>query len=150
MVVLRFAGVLVKDTLGGMPLARIGYRAIGLVVAAAVLAACGSTAAVTRVDANAFATTVADPAVVVLDVRTPEEFATGHLANAINVDASGDDFDARIAQLDPAKTYAVYCRSGNRSQVAVARMAEAGFTDIVELESGIVGWQAAGLPISNG
>lgn len=112
-----------------------------------LLTACGSSAGATRVDANAFATTVADPAVVVLDVRTPAEFATGHLANAINIDAQSGSFEQQIAALDPDKTYAVYCRSGNRSQGAVATMSDAGFMNIVELESGIVGWQAAGLPI---
>ena len=125
------------------------FRVAVLVAAALILTACGGTSGATRVDANAFATTVADPAVVVLDVRTPAEFATGHLANAINIDAQGVNFEQQIASLDKGKTYAVYCRSGNRSQGAVAKMAEAGFTNIVELESGIVGWQSAGLPIVN-
>lgn len=123
---------------------------VGLIFAALVLTACSGASAATRVDAMAFADTVADPAVVVLDVRTPEEFATGHLANAINIDAQSAAFDAQISMLDQSKTYAVYCRSGNRSQGAVAKMADAGFTNIVELESGIVGWQAAGLPVVNG
>ena len=133
-----------------MHFARFSKRVVALLLATVVLAACGSAAAVTRVDAPTFATTVADPSIVVLDVRTPAEFATGHLANAINIDAQGADFDDQIAQLDPTKTYAVYCRSGNRSQAAVERMSDAGFTNIVELESGILGWQSAGLPIVNG
>ena len=144
---LRFADS--EYTLGGMQKSR-ALRAAALAVVALVLTACGSSSGATRVDANAFATTVADPAVVVLDVRTPAEFATGHLANAINIDAQSGSFDAQIAALDPTKTYAVYCRSGNRSQGAVSKMSDAGITNIVELESGIVGWQAAGLPIING
>lgn len=129
-----------------MQIARVVKSAIALVVVSLFLAACGSSAA-TRVDAQGFATTVSDPAVVVLDVRTPGEFASGHLANAINIDVEGAGFDADIANLDKTKTYAVYCRSGNRSQVAVSKMTDAGFTNIVELESGINGWIAAGLPL---
>lgn len=125
------------------------FNVAWLVAAAVLLTACGAASSATRVDAGTFATTVADPAVVVLDVRTPEEFATGHLANAINIDAQSGSFEQQIASLDKDKTYAVYCRSGNRSQGAVAKMTDAGFANIVELESGIVGWQSAGLPIVN-
>lgn len=100
-----------------------------------------------RVDANAFADVVATPGVTVIDVRTPEEFASGHIAGAVNYDVQGPDFAAQVAALDPAGTYAVYCRSGNRSQPAVAAMASAGIPGIYELESGIVGWQDAGLPV---
>ncbi|MFY9230830.1 MAG: rhodanese-like domain-containing protein, partial [Candidatus Nanopelagicales bacterium] len=57
------------------------------------------------------------------------------------------DFLNQIAGLDPAGTYAVYCRSGNRSQVAVAEMSNAGINGIYELESGTTGWSQAGLPL---
>lgn len=79
---------------------------------------------------------------VVIDVRTPEEFAEGHLPDAVNIDLQGS-FEDEIATLDPDATYVVYCRSGNRSAVAAATMAEAGFTDVYDL-GGIVDWQAAG------
>ena len=104
-------------------------------------------AAPERVDATRFAEVVASPGVTILDVRTPEEFAEGHLEGAVNYNVQGPDFAAQIAGLDPAGTYAVYCRSGNRSQAAVAAMAQAGILGIYELESGIVGWQDAGLPV---
>lgn len=99
-----------------------------------------------RVDATTFAAAVATPGVTIVDVRTPEEFATAHIDGAVNIDVEGADFGAGIAALDPAKTYAVYCRSGNRSQVAVAQMSQAGFSHIYELETGINGWTNAGLP----
>jgi rhodanese-related sulfurtransferase len=99
-----------------------------------------------RVDAARFAEVVASPGVTIVDVRTPEEFAAGHIDGAVNYNVEGPDFAAQIGALDPAGTYAVYCRSGNRSQAAVAAMSQAGIPGIYELESGIVGWEAAGLP----
>ena len=111
---------------------------------AAVVAA---PAAPERVDAAGFAEVVASPGVTIIDVRTPEEFAEGHIEGAVNYNVQGPDFATQIGGLDPAGTYAVYCRSGNRSQAAVSAMAQAGIPGIYELESGIVGWQDAGLPV---
>lgn len=99
-----------------------------------------------RVDAAAFANAVATPGVSIVDVRTPEEFAAGHIEGAVNFDVEGVDFSGQIATLDPAGTYAVYCRSGNRSQAAVAQMSAAGINGIYELSTGITGWAAAGYP----
>lgn len=104
-------------------------------------------AAPERVDAAAFSEVVDSPGVTIIDVRSPEEFAEGHITGAINYNVEGPDFASQIATLDPAGTYAVYCRSGNRSQVAVSEMANSGIPGIYELESGIVGWQDAGLPV---
>ena len=104
-------------------------------------------AAPERVDAAAFASVVGAPGVTTIDVRTPEEFAAGHIEGAVNMNVEGPDFATQIAGLDPAGVYAVYCRSGNRSQVAVSAMTQAGIPGIYELESGIVGWQDAGLPV---
>jgi len=111
---------------------------------AAIVAA---PAAPERVDAPGFAEVVASPGVTIIDVRTPEEFAAGHIEGAVNYNVEGPDFATQIAGLDPAGTYAVYCRSGNRSQVAVSAMAQGGIPGIYELESGIVGWEDAGLPV---
>lgn len=90
------------------------------------------------------------PGVTIIDVRTPEEFATGHLAGAELIDVSAPGFAEAIRAFDPAGRYLVYCRSGNRSQAAVAAMAQAGFTDVAELDGGIRAWQAAGLPVTGG
>ena len=100
-----------------------------------------------RVDAGTFAAAVATPGVTVVDVRTPEEFASGHIEGAVNIDVEGPDFATGIAGLDPSKTYAVYCRAGNRSQVAVAQMSQAGIAHIYELQTGINGWTSAGYPV---
>ena len=101
-----------------------------------------------RVGTAEFAAVIEQPGVVILDVRTPEEFADGHIAGAVNIPVQQADFAGRVAQLDPNTTYAVYCRSGNRSQPAVAAMKDAGITTIYELDSGTKGWTSAGLPLT--
>jgi rhodanese-related sulfurtransferase len=57
------------------------------------------------------------------------------------------NFDSEIAKLDKSATYAVYCRSGRRSQVAVDRMKDAGFTNLFNLNAGVEDWVSAGLPL---
>ena len=72
---------------------------------------------------------------IVIDVRTPEEFAAGHLEGAMLIDIKDASFDSKIAALDPDAAYIVYCRSGNRSAQAVERMRGAGIDDITDLGS---------------
>ena len=64
---------------------------------------------------------------VIIDVRTPAEFASGHLDGAVNIDVQSPDFAAQIMELDPNGEYFVYCRSGNRSGQAIAQMNQMGF-----------------------
>ena len=104
-------------------------------------------AAPERVDPAMFANVVATPGVQIIDVRSPEEFAQGHIEGAVNYNVEGPDFVAQISALDPMGTYAVYCRSGNRSQVAVNAMSSIGINGIFELESGIISWEDAGFPV---
>ncbi len=97
-----------------------------------VLVGCGSSAgpAVTKVDA---ATAVGMLGTrTVLDVRTPAEFAAGHVAGARNLDVEAPGFAAQLGALDPAGAYLVYCHSGRRSALAAEQMAKAGFGDIVD------------------
>ena len=84
---------------------------------------------------------------VILDVRTPEEFSEGHLAGAILVDFYEADFADRIAELDPDVPYLLYCRSGNRSGETSKMMEDLGFTDVAEIDGGIVSWIDSGLPL---
>ncbi len=98
-------------------------------------------------DPAAFAAAAARPGTVVLDVRTPAEFADGHLAQAVNLDVNSADFRDRLGQLDKNASYAVYCRSGHRSATALAAMADLGFTSAVHLDGGITAWQGAGRPV---
>jgi len=109
-----------------------------------------SPAAGAHLTASDFSTAMKAPGTVVLDVRTPAEFASGHLPQAKNIDIEGSDFAAKIAALDKSTTYAVYCRSGNRSGVAMEQMAAAQFTHVYDLAGGIGAWQTMGGPMSMG
>ena len=100
-----------------------------------------------RVGVAEFANVIASPGVTIVDVRTPQEFADGHIEGAVNIPVELPDFMDQVSQLDPSGTYAVYCRSGNRSQPAVAGMSSVGINGIYELESGTTGWTSEGQPL---
>ena len=87
------------------------------------------------------------PDVQLVDVRTPEEFSEGHLENAINIDVTADDFDAKVVGLDKEKPVMVYCKSGGRSAKASARLKELGFKNISDLEGGITNWTNEDKPV---
>jgi len=72
---------------------------------------------------------------IIIDVRTPQEFATGHLTGAINIDINAADFDQKINALNPTLRYLIYCRSGNRSAQALVRMQSLGFDNTLDLGS---------------
>ena len=67
---------------------------------------------------------------VILDVRTPKEFAEEHVPNAVNIDFLNPNFKAEISKLDKADSYKVYCRSGRRSGQAIIMMKQLGFKKI--------------------
>lgn len=83
---------------------------------------------------------------IVLDVRTPEEFASGRIDPAINIDVNGSDFEKKINSLDKNKTVLVYCLAGVRSKKAATILANKGFK-VYNLEGGIKAWSAQGLPV---
>ena len=90
----------------------------------------------------------ATPTAQVLDVRTKEEFATGHLPKAVLIPWTDKDFAARAAkELDPGKPLLVYCRSGRRSAEAAAALVKLGFSDVRNVGGGILAWEKAKLPI---
>ena len=95
-----------------------------------------------------FAALIAQKGVVVLDVRTAEEFAEGHIAGAVNIDVNAVDFEKKVASLLLKKgtPLAVYCRSGRRSANACGILAKAGYKNISNLSTGIIGWTEAGKP----
>jgi len=82
----------------------------------------------------------------VLDVRTPGEFAEGHIQNALNIDWNGANFDAQVSKLDKKSPVFVYCLSGGRSASAASQLRTLGFTKVLELDGGMMGWRSAGLP----
>jgi rhodanese-related sulfurtransferase len=133
--------------------------AISAMFAVTSLSACSSDTATTssaspatgqHVAASDFATALKAPGTIVLDVRTPAEFNAGHLPQAQLVDIEAPDFATKIAALDKNATYAVYCRTGNRSGTALEQMSAAGFTHVYDLADGIVAWQSMGGPMATG
>lgn len=98
----------------------------------------------THLAPSEFAGAMALPGTTVIDVRTPEEFASGHLPNAVNIDIRGAGFATQVLALDKNGTYAVYCHTGNRSGVALQQMASAGFAHAFDLSGGIEAWSSYG------
>jgi rhodanese-related sulfurtransferase len=84
---------------------------------------------------------------VLLDVRTPEEFAEGFIAGAVNLDYKADQFEHKLDSLDKSRTYLVYCAAGGRSDKAAQIMKAKGFTSIVTLDGGMNAWTADGRPV---
>lgn len=124
--------------------------AMAAIASVGILAGCSSSnEAVKKVDPVEFSEVVNQPGIVILDVRTPEEFSAGHIANAININLQSSDFASEVSKLDKNATVAVYCRSGNRSGVATAQMAELGFVDMYDMQGGILDWEAAGGQVVN-
>lgn len=119
--------------------------AVAAIASVGLLAGCSSSnEAIKKVAPVEFSDAINQPGVIVLDVRTPEEFSAGHLPNAININLKGADFAGEVSKLDKNATVAVYCRSGNRSGVATEQMAELGFVDMYDMQGGILDWEAAG------
>ncbi|MBK8581772.1 MAG: thioredoxin [Flavobacteriales bacterium] len=87
------------------------------------------------------------PSAPLLDVRTPEEFLKGHLAHALNWNWTDGQFKQMVGELDPSKPVFVYCLSGGRSGAAVGMLQSKGFTQVYELQGGIMKWNAANLPV---
>ena len=89
----------------------------------------------------------ADTSAIILDVRQPEEFAEGHLAQAINLDWLNQTvFINGLAKLNKQKTYYIYCRSGRRSQAAAGKLKAEGF-QVIDLKGGYLHWVELGLPV---
>lgn len=124
------------------------YRLILLlIIPFAVLSCNGQTSKnVKTIEATVFAEKIAaTPNAQILDVRTPEEYVSGHIDNAANVNWNGTDFVVKTSALDKTKPVFVYCKSGGRSKQAAAKLEELGFTTIYELQGGMLKWDAAGL-----
>ena len=135
--------------------------AVGVLLAPVGLAGCSSSEAApapapttaieqpaspVRVGVTDWMAAALSPGTVIIDVRTPEEFAAGHVAGALNIPVEYPDFAAQVAALDPASTYAIYCRSGNRSAVATQQMAQQGYLHLFDLDGGFAELEAAGMP----
>lgn len=90
---------------------------------------------------------LAEKNAILLDVRTPEEYARGFIHNALNIDYNNAQFENNINALDKEKTYLVYCLSGGRSGEAAKLMRAKGFKQVYELSGGILAWKKESLPL---
>jgi phage shock protein E len=114
-------------------------------------AASSSTVATgSHLDPAAFESHMTQAGTILVDVRTPTEFAAGHIQGATNVDVESAAFATQIAALDKSKTYALYCHSGRRSGIALAAMQQVGFTHVYDLQGGIQNWTATGRTLVTG
>jgi phage shock protein E len=95
----------------------------------------------------AFAQKMAAEKGQVIDVRTPKEYQSGHIENAVNMHVYDKDFEQRVEKLDKTKPVYVYCKAGGRSAEAVEIMEKKGFKKIVELDGGMDAWLEAGKPV---
>lgn len=124
-----------------------------LALAAGLLFALGAVAdEVKFIDQETLLIRLADQKddLVVLDVRTPVEYAAGHVPGAINI--SYDQLETRIGELDGArsKQVIVYCRSGRRTALALQILQANGFEQLAHLEGDMLAWQAANRPLVSG
>ena len=124
--------------------------ALLLVLTLAVTGAAGS--AVTNVTVGKAQILMKDragkPDFVILDVRTREEFAEGHIDGAVELDIKSRDFEKGLRTLHRNKSYLVYCRTGNRSRQATIAMEALGFRSILHMNEGIVKWKQQNLPLA--
>ncbi|MFN0126627.1 MAG: rhodanese-like domain-containing protein [Verrucomicrobiales bacterium] len=88
------------------------------------------------------------PALTIIDVRTPEEYSKGCLANSVNIDFRGKDFKEALAKLDKSTPCLVHCAVGGRSAKTRDLMKSLGFKTIYHLEGGIKAWEKAGGPLT--
>ena len=100
-----------------------------------------------NMEVKEFAELIADPSVVILDVRKADEFAEGHIKGAILIDQFQSDFvEQAQAKLPKEKAIAIYCRSGRRSANAAGKLADVGYK-CVNLKGGILAWKEAKMPV---
>lgn len=113
-----------------------------ILFAATMMVGCNNSKATKSfdsVDASRFAEVIEDGQVLIIDTRSPEEFNEGHIPGAVNINIDGEDFEAKVAELDKSRPVAVYCRGGRRSKEAAAHMVSCGL-DVTELSNGILSW----------
>jgi thioredoxin len=114
------------------------------IVAFFTLAACNAGTSQNLLDVDKFEAKLNSSAdAQIVDVRTPEEFGSGHLLNASNINIDDAAFDTQIGKLDKAKPTFVYCLAGGRSANAVKKLKDAGFTELYDMKGGFRAWSGA-------
>lgn len=116
-------------------------KTLGMVCLLGMAACQNAQPAFESVDAATFEKQISAPEVQLIDVRTPEEYAAGHIAESKNIDSGNADFEAICKkELDSQRPVAVYCRSGRRSKIAAEQLTKMGF-QVVELNGGFNEWK---------
>ena len=101
-------------------------------------------------EAPAYKQKMVEENVVLLDVRTPKEFAQGKIPEAINLDFYHDGFAEKLEKLDKNNTYMVYCAAGRRSKHALSLLKDKGFKSVYDLKGGMKAWRKAGFEVDEG
>ncbi|HRP58191.1 thioredoxin domain-containing protein [Agriterribacter sp.] len=84
----------------------------------------------------------------IIDVRTPEEFQSGHIATAKNINIYDTDFKDRLKKLNKEEPVFVYCKVGGRSAKAAKILRELGFTNVYDLQGGMMAWESNKFPVA--
>lgn len=122
----------------------------GAMVALAALGVAGCSSTAAESSSSTSPATIQTAGATIIDVRTPQEYADGHLEGATNIDVSAPTFATAIATLPKSGSYVVYCRSGNRSATATQEMTAAGFTNVTDAGGLQEAEAATGLPVVSG
>lgn len=131
----------------------IGCKVITLMALLFLIAGCGKRGGAFKIlKPEAFQEKIATYAQngQLVDVRTEEEFAQGHLVGAANINYNSNDFKERISDLDKNAPVLVYCLGGGRSNAAAEELVAMGFTQVYDMKGGIMAWKNKNLPIEGG
>ena len=121
---------------------------LGVVIGLSLLNCKQSTAQQsTLLEPQEFKEFVSANEVLLVDIRTPREFNSGHIEKAININFLSSEFDEQIQKLDTTKTLVIYCRSGNRSSKSTSKFVKVGFDNLYDLKGGVLNWQKSGLKL---
>ncbi len=127
---------------------KLAITLIIMTMSATQITGCNSSDNITSVSAPEFDKEIKADSVVLLDVRTPQEYAEGHIDGALNINIQSDDFRQRAEkELSKDSTILIYCRSGRRSMEAAGILSELGYK-VVNLKGGIIEWKGDGLPVT--
>lgn len=127
---------------------KVGALGLLAILPISLLAQQASPDGAIHVQAEAAAKLVQEKKVEIIDVRTADEFAEGHIAGAKNIDMmKGDEFEAKLKELDKSKPYLVHCQAGGRSSRSLKVFKKLGFEKIYHLDGGMGDWTSAGKPV---
>ena len=113
---------------------------VSAIAAIVLFIGCSPEGSVRSVDYQTFAEEIAVDDIVLVDVRTAEEYAAGHIPGAVNIDSSAENFEEQICEFSNKKPIAMYCRGGRRSKEAAARIISLGY-DVIDLDKGFNSWE---------